>query len=144
MKRYVDGVEVDVEGSPTPISRGADRLYVHTSDGTFTAVAVRQGDKTLVSFKGRQYVVERKLHRVRSSGADASGELRAPMPGLIVDVLVSEGDAVKKGAKLLVLEAMKTQQPLTAPFDGAVTKLSAQKGQQVAEGVVLAIVKPEA
>lgn len=144
MKRFVDGVEFEFPDEQPEISAGPDRLYVRTPEGTFSAVAVRQGDRTLVSFKGRQYVVERKLHRSRTAGGAATGELRAPMPGQIVDVLVSEGEEVKKGTKLLVLEAMKTQQPFLAPFDGKVTKLSAQKGQQVAEAAVLAIVEPTA
>lgn len=64
------------------------------------------------------------------------------MPGQIVDVLVKEGDAVHKGQKILVLEAMKTQQPFTAPFDGTVDKINVQKGKQVGDGEVLAILKP--
>lgn len=68
--------------------------------------------------------------------------MRAPMPGQIVDVLVERGANVTKGEKILVLEAMKTQQPFTAPFDGVVEKLDVTKGQQVAEGAVLAVVKP--
>lgn len=63
------------------------------------------------------------------------------MPGVIVDVLVAEGDTVTKGQKLLVLEAMKTQQPFTAPFDGKVTKLPITKGQQVIDGATLAVVE---
>ena len=141
MKRFVDGVEIEFSDTSVEISEGSDRLYVRTPEGTFTALSIKQGDRTLVSFKGRQYAVERKLHRQRTAGA-SSGELRAPMPGLIVDVLVAEGDEVKKGAKLLVLEAMKTQQPFLAPFDGRVTKLSAAKGQQVVDGAVLAIITP--
>ena len=64
------------------------------------------------------------------------------MPGMIVDVLVSEGDAVVAGQKILVLEAMKTQQPFNAPFDGVVTKLNAVKGVQVSGEDLLAVVEP--
>lgn len=67
--------------------------------------------------------------------------MRAPMSGLIVDVLVADGVEVHKGQKLLVLEAMKTQQPFAAPFDGKVTKVLVQKGQQVAEGAILVVVE---
>jgi 3-methylcrotonyl-CoA carboxylase alpha subunit len=66
------------------------------------------------------------------------GAILSPMPGRIVSVDVSEGETVTKGQKLLVLEAMKMEQALTAPFDGVVTALSAGAGGQVAEGVTLA------
>jgi 3-methylcrotonyl-CoA carboxylase alpha subunit len=66
--------------------------------------------------------------------------MRAPMPGQIVDVLVSEGAKVAKGDKVLVLEAMKTQQAFLAPFDGVVEKLPVKKGEQVADGQLLALV----
>ena len=62
------------------------------------------------------------------------------MPGLIVDVLVSVGEAVTKGQKVAVLEAMKTQQPFLAPFDGVVETLSVVKGQQVEDGQAVAII----
>lgn len=142
MKAYVDGTEVSLSDPAIHITEGADRMYVRTPEGTFTAVAIKQGDKTFVSYKGRQYVVETKLNRTRSVSGSSSGELMAPMPGVIVDVLVEEGQEVKKGAKVLVLEAMKTQQPLLAPFDGTVRGLKAQKGEQVVENAVLAVIAP--
>jgi 3-methylcrotonyl-CoA carboxylase alpha subunit len=56
---------------------------------------------------------------------------------------VSEGQSVTKGQKLLVLEAMKMEQALTAPFDGVVAMLSAVNGSQVAESVMLAKIEKE-
>jgi len=60
------------------------------------------------------------------------------MPGQVVEVLAAEGDRVGKGDKLVILEAMKTQQAFLAPFDGTVTQMSCKKGEQVAEGALLA------
>jgi 3-methylcrotonyl-CoA carboxylase alpha subunit len=140
MKRFVDGEEVDLDPSAARISRLPDRLIVHSEEGAYSAVAVRVGDKVQVSYKGHVYLVESAKPRARGAGAAGSGELRAPMPGQIVDVLVSEGASVTKGQKILVLEAMKTQQPFTAPFDGTVEKLSVTKGQQVGDGEVLAVI----
>jgi 3-methylcrotonyl-CoA carboxylase alpha subunit len=60
------------------------------------------------------------------------------MPGQVVDVLVAQGDAVEKGQKVLVIEAMKTQQPFLAPFNGTVVTLNAEKGMQVKDGELLA------
>jgi len=60
-----------------------------------------------------------------------SGSLKAPMDGAIVEVLVSEGEAVGKGQLLLVLEAMKMEHPLKAGIDGVVRRVHVSKGDQV-------------
>ena len=140
MKRFVDGEEMELSTEGVTVSRLADRLIVHGPEGAHTAVAVKQGDATLISYKGRQYRVEQKSARSRQHGAASSGEMRAPMPGMIVDVRVEVGAPVKKGDTVLVLEAMKTQQPFNAPFDGTVKELKVQKGEQVGDGQLLAVV----
>ncbi|MBH0114688.1 acetyl/propionyl/methylcrotonyl-CoA carboxylase subunit alpha [Novosphingobium sp. YJ-S2-02] len=71
-------------------------------------------------------------------GADGSGAILAPMPGKVIDVAVEEGEEVKRGQKLLTLEAMKMEHTLTAPFDGTVAKLNAEAGQQVQVEALLA------
>ena len=80
----------------------------------------------------------------RGSGAAAagSGAILAPMPGKVIAVDVAEGDRVTAGQRLMVLEAMKMEHALTAPFDGTVTKLSAATGGQVQVEAVLAVVAP--
>ena len=103
-----------------------------------TAVAVKVGDIVHISYKGRQYKVESKVSRTRAGGAAATGELRAPMPGQIVDVRVTLNQKVSKGDVMVVLEAMKTQQPFLAPFDGVVDQLLVTVGQQVGDGDLLA------
>ena len=60
------------------------------------------------------------------------------MPGAVIAVHVTEGQTVAKGEKLLVLEAMKMEQALVAPFDGTVSELKAVQGSQVPEGTLLA------
>ncbi len=73
-----------------------------------------------------------------SGGPASSGVIHSPMPGRIVAVLVKTGDRVAKGQPLVILEAMKMEHTLTAPFQGTVTAISATEGNQVSEGVVLA------
>jgi acetyl/propionyl-CoA carboxylase alpha subunit len=141
MKRFVNGEEVELAEDGASITKLSDRTVVHTPQGTFSAVAVREGDSVLVSYKGQQFRVEKKAARARHHGAAASGEMRAPMPGLIVDVRVEAGQSVAKGDILLVLEAMKTQQPFTAPFAGILRQLNVAKGDQVTDGQVLAVVE---
>jgi 3-methylcrotonyl-CoA carboxylase alpha subunit len=64
------------------------------------------------------------------------------MPGKVIAVDVSEGQAVEAGQRLLVLEAMKMEHALTAPFAGTVTELSVSQGSQVQVEAVLAVVEP--
>ena len=141
MRYFLNGEPVEFEET-FDVAKLPDRLQVRTSEGSFSALAVRDGDAILVSYKGNQFRLETRQARTRSGGSK-SGEYRAPMPGMIVDVLVVEGDTVVAGQKILVLEAMKTQQPFNAPFDGTVTKLNAVKGVQVSGEDLLAVVKPK-
>ncbi|WP_019053792.1 acetyl/propionyl/methylcrotonyl-CoA carboxylase subunit alpha [Sphingobium xenophagum] len=73
-----------------------------------------------------------------AGGSASDGAILSPMPGRIISVSVSAGDAVVKGQKLLTLEAMKMEHSLIAPFDGTVAELNASEGGQVSEGVLLA------
>ncbi|WP_303761505.1 acetyl/propionyl/methylcrotonyl-CoA carboxylase subunit alpha [Sphingobium yanoikuyae] len=73
-----------------------------------------------------------------AGGAASDGAILSPMPGRIIAVAVTAGQAVTKGQKLLTLEAMKMEHSLVAPFDGVVAELNAAEGGQVSEGVVLA------
>jgi propionyl-CoA carboxylase alpha chain len=73
----------------------------------------------------------------------ATGSLLAPMPGSVVSVAVSTGDAVRAGQTVLVLEAMKMQHTVSAPHDGVVVDLPVTAGDQVAAGAVLAVVQEE-
>jgi 3-methylcrotonyl-CoA carboxylase alpha subunit len=71
---------------------------------------------------------------IETGGAD---RITAPMPGKVVAVLATEGQAVRRGDALIVLEAMKMEHTMTAPRDGAIAFLGAAAGDQIAEGAVL-------
>ncbi len=64
-------------------------------------------------------------------------DLRAPMPGLILSVLVKEGDSVKKGDVVFILEAMKMENALKAPQDSTIKHILVQKGQTVEKNQML-------
>ncbi|HEY3781225.1 MAG TPA: acetyl-CoA carboxylase biotin carboxyl carrier protein subunit [Fimbriimonadaceae bacterium] len=143
MKKLVNGEEVELSPSTdTEVYPWKDRLMVRTPDGANSAVAVKIGDALHVSYKGHVYVVEKSRAGKAGAAASSSGELRAPMPGLIVEVFVKQGASVESGDKVFVLEAMKTQQAFTAPFAGKVDKLTAEKGKQVSDGELLATIVP--
>ena len=67
----------------------------------------------------------------------AGEKVAAPMPGTIVSVNVSDGQSVKKGDVLVVLEAMKMENEIKAPKDGTVTSVSVNKGESVDTGATL-------
>lgn len=71
--------------------------------------------------------------------AVAPGNVIAPMPGTVLQVLVNIGESVKKGQVLLVLEAMKMENDIMAPADGVVKELNATKGVSVNAGDILVI-----
>ena len=127
--------------SDAPITRLGDRVLVRTSEGTFSGVAVSKGDAIFVSFRGQTLKFERSAPRA-ADAALGSGKVNAPMPGMIVEVLAKPGMELKRGAKLVVLEAMKTQLPLTMPFDGVVESILVEVGRQVEQDTAVAIVKP--
>jgi 3-methylcrotonyl-CoA carboxylase alpha subunit len=66
-----------------------------------------------------------------------SGSLAAPMPGKVIQVMVSAGAKVTKGQPLLILEAMKMEHTITAPADGVVKEIQYAAGEQVQEGAEL-------
>jgi biotin carboxyl carrier protein len=79
---------------------------------------------------------------VDDAAEQGSGSLtRAPMPGLIVEVIVEPGQAVLKGDVLLTQESMKMQMQLRAPIDGRVTSLKVKAGDQVEKGAVLVTIE---
>lgn len=67
--------------------------------------------------------------------------LFAPIPGKVVEVSVSEGDKVKKGQGLIVLEAMKMENELASPSDGDIKEISVKEGQTVKAGMGLLVVE---
>ncbi len=75
--------------------------------------------------------------------AEGSIPIRAPSTGMVTRVLIAEGDAVQSGRELIVVEAMKMEQALTAPCDGRITWLGAREGDSTIEGRVLAVVLPD-
>ncbi len=92
-----------------------------------------------VLLRGRQFSVEiddereRRLRLAAGQVARPTGRyvLTAPMPGLVIDIPVGEGDQVSKGDVLLILESMKMQNELTAPRDGTVTRIETKVNDNV-------------
>jgi biotin carboxyl carrier protein len=102
--------------------------------------------KTFVyKINGRNYTVELKdkfdllLEKMGMANAGISkiNNIKAPMPGLIIDLKIKAGDIVKQGDPLLILEAMKMENILKAPGEGTVKTVKVKKGDSVEKGQVM-------
>ena len=73
--------------------------------------------------------------------AASKGGVKSPLPGVILDIKVKEGDEVKKGQTVIILEAMKMENSINADRDGKVTSIKVSKGESVLEGTDLVIIE---
>ena len=110
----------------------------------YDVLADVQREEVTLQMLGERFVVhcederERAAHAVAGQKAGGKRELRAAMPGVVVDVKIAEGDEVAEGQTLVVLEAMKMQNPLAAEAAGKVTRVLCKEGEAVAAGALLA------
>ncbi len=115
------------------------------NDRHVKATAVAAGDTLSVIVDGQTHRIQIIETGRRAAAHDESeGHLFAPMPGRVLEVLARAGERVKRGAPLLVLEAMKMEHTIVAPFDGVVTTCGLRDGDLVEEGVELLELSPEA
>ncbi|MFN0074050.1 MAG: biotin/lipoyl-containing protein [Chloroflexota bacterium] len=111
---------------------------------------VRGGEGRIV-VGGRQFAVSVVDERARqfaaltqaAGGGSAKVEIRAPMPGLIVSIPLEVGQVVKRGERLVVLQAMKMENELTSPRDGRVAAVHVEEAQTVEQGFVLVTLEGE-
>ena len=130
------------------ISNGENRFHVIRDNKSYEVEIVKSDvvAKTLtVKVNGNSYplhVADKFDELLRSLGMDKIAgakinELKAPMPGLVLEVIVKEGQEIKKGDPIIVLEAMKMENILKSPVDVTVKKISVKKGVAVEKGQVL-------
>lgn len=138
----VDGkvYEVDFE------SVSGQPVYSLIVDGkSYEGYAAQDEDTWQVLLRGRLYPVtvederEKRLRSAAGGGVTETGEyhLRAPMPGLIVTVPIQEGQPVKRGQVLLILESMKMQNELKSPRDGTIGRVRVKAGETVEQKQIL-------
>jgi 3-methylcrotonyl-CoA carboxylase alpha subunit len=125
----VTSVLVEIDGARFDADLGGDA-------GGVTTLPLHDG--AVLFAAGEAYLATTPRSRGLGEAAAGDGRIVAPMPGRVVSVHVAEGDAVARGQRLMVLEAMKMEHALAAPFDGVVDHLAARTGDQVTEGAVMA------
>ena len=102
-----------------------------------------QGGDSVLFADGQAWPFRAPRHEGSAAASARDGAIIAPMPGMVTVLAVKQGQVVKRGENLLVLEAMKMENSLAAPFDGVVAELHAALGAQVSEGTVLARIEKE-
>lgn len=141
---YVNGSKLNVDVSSTDLN-SSSIIYKNRSFNT-EIVEFNKVEKTcIIRVNGNNYSikVEDKFDQLlKQLGLDniASAkiaEIKAPMPGLVLDVIAEEGTEVKKGDNLLILEAMKMENIIKSPADGIVKKIAVIKGDKVEKNQVL-------
>lgn len=119
------------------------KKYNITVNGTTYEVLVEEVDSSLVTTPSVAPItnatpVATKKAPVVQSASQGAAKVNAPMPGTILEVKVTVGQAVKKGDVICVLEAMKMENDIPAPQDGVIASINVQKGASVNAGDVLA------
>src|ERR687893_803804 len=134
----LDGREAVVEF----LSEHDGRIHAVVDGEAVSAGLAFDGPDALVALGGETHRLTKPpppdVDGAGPGGEAAGASLTAPMPGTVVKVLVGEGDEVEEGQLLLVLEAMKMEQPVAAPHPGRVTSLPYGEGDLVPGGAVLA------
>lgn len=141
----VSGDQVSVNGKPVQASLTAlndGGLVMLRKDNRARELHVRkQGNSAYaVMVNGRQLVAQvDKGNGKRRKSADpvVAGAISAPMPGMVVNVLVKEGQQVDTGDPLVILESMKMQMQLRSPLTGQVSKVAVCDRTQVEKGALL-------
>jgi biotin carboxyl carrier protein len=119
------------------VSTGADEIELRIAEKLYVVPYAVQGSTVSFAFDGEIYFAEVTDKGVRAKARHRDASMSAPMPGLVLKILVRQGDVVAKGAPLLILEAMKMEHQIVAPRDGTVSALHCTEGELVQPGVEL-------
>lgn len=140
----IDGKEAELD----LLSVGKGGFHVIRDGHSYTAevlAADAQAKSFTIRVNGNEYNVAVQDHfdellekmGLQSLSGSKVENIKAPMPGLVLEVMVSAGQTVQKGDPVLILEAMKMENVLKAPGDGTVVSVEVSKGNAVEKNAVL-------
>jgi len=132
----LDGEIIDSEEISILTDSKPNRIIIKANLMEKVAYCAKVGDKWWIHLDGSVSVVEVVESGASSSGTN-DGELTAPMPGKVLEVLIPEGAQVSEGQPLMVLEAMKMEHRILADKEGIVSTIHYSAGDQVDAGSVL-------
>lgn len=147
--------EVVVEGEPSAVDlRAIDGAHLYSlilGHQSYDLFVERREGTYYILIEGDRYAIQVEDARQRQLKAmggardeeHGTASIAAPMPGLVVKVLVAVGDVVEAGQGLLILEAMKMENEIRSPRPGVVRSLNTVAGQAVNQGDLLAVVGAE-
>ena len=149
---YTTWIETDFDNQITPYAGAAGEPAEDGTGGERQTVVVEVGGKRLsvslpaglggLAVGGGAGAAKKPKRSAKKAGAAASGDsVASPMQGTIVKIAVEEGQEVAEGDVVVVIEAMKMEQPLKAHKAGVITGLNATVGETVANGAVIAEIK---
>ncbi len=139
-------IVIDGERAEATVTYGKDGLRV-TIDGVGptndAAASALTADEAYILRQGRQTRVRLKDFSVASAAAEAGdGIIKAPMHGRVLQLFVAAGESVAAGQRLAIIEAMKMEHTLHAPFAGVVRNVAVATGTQVVEGGEIMLIQP--
>ena len=136
------------EGETCEVKLGEGRILIVRlqevrpvdNEGMREAIFEVNGNRRIIKIKDKTVTVN-SSNSVLYANEDKPMEIGANIPGNIIKVLVKEGEAVKRGQTLLVLEAMKMENDIKSDRDGTVTSIKVSKGESILEGTDLIIIE---
>ncbi len=134
------GPDGAVNARPTPSStfwQFGSEVHITIGDDFFDVSVERDGLAVWASYKGQTA----RFALPEGYGEDTDRESRAPMTGKVVSIPVKQGDSIKKGDTVAILEAMKMEYRLEAEADGVVEEIGAKEGDLVDLGQLLVKLK---
>ena len=118
------GDKVIVDGKEIEAKVNEDKILI--KGDTFNVDFIEEGDPSLMIINGMAYEISKSVN-----------EIKAPMHGKIVNILVNEGDHVENGQVLIVLEAMKMENQIKSPKKGTIKKINIVNDQSVKIGDIV-------
>lgn len=141
----IDGKETEVEldGSVEVVEVREEEIELRVGGRLHVVPYVIQGSTVYFVFDGETYVAEVAERGARARARHRDHSTEAPMPGVVLKILVKQGDVVAKGAPLLILEAMKMEHQIVAGHAATVLSINCKEGEMVQPGVKLVTLSDE-
>ena len=111
------------------------RLLLHNTENNTVILKVNGQKITITLKKEVDFILE--SFGISGNSSQSINELKAPMPGVVLDIKVAVGDVLKKGHPLIILEAMKMENVLSAPIDCTISSIEVEKKQTVEKNTLL-------